>query len=142
MVTNQIKKLPLRVFYAFFAALLWAPAAFAETTKNFKLLGAGDKAQTPKTIADIACIVTKLALDFIPLIVAFAVVFFLVGLVKYMRHGDNEEKRSEGVKMMIYGTFGFFFLVSVWGIMRLAGHGLGFDLVIPQFKANQSFVCP
>lgn len=143
MVASQTKKLLTTAFYALVLGLLWAPTALAETAQNFKLLGGNEAQKAPKTVAEIACIVTKLALDFIPYLMLIAVGEFLMGLIKYIGHGDNEEKRTEGIKMMIYGTLGFFFMVSVWGIMRLAGAGLGFDVLIPQFKSGgvPAFTC-
>ncbi len=92
--------------------------------------------QTPKNVAEMACIVTKLALSFVPYIVVIAVGAFLMGLIKYVAHGDNEEKRSEGIKMMVYGTLGFFFMVSIWSILRLSANSFGLELLVPQFNSG------
>ena len=96
---------------------------------------------TPKNLAEMACIIIKLAQSFIPFLIVIAVGAFLQGLVKYIGHGDDEEKRSEGIKLMIYGTLGFFFMVSVWAILRLVAGSFGLGLFIPQFKASAPFVC-
>ncbi len=97
--------------------------------------------QTPTDISSMSCIVVKLALSFVPYIIVIAVGAFLQGLVKYIGHGDDEEKRGEGIKMMIYGTLGFFFMVSVWSLLRLVSASFHIGLFVPQFKASQSFVC-
>lgn len=93
------------------------------------------------TLGDIACSVTKLMLGFVPLLVVVAVVAFLQGLIKYVAHGDNEEKRTEGTKMMLYGIVGFFFMVAIWGILKIfvASFGMGV-LEIPQLKGT-AFSC-
>lgn len=93
--------------------------------------------QTPTQFSDIACNITKLALSIIPYLIFIASVAFIMGLVKYISHGDNEEKRSEGIKMMIYGTLGFFFMVSVWGILGIATKSFGINLVVPQFNTSE-----
>jgi hypothetical protein len=136
-----------KIFYILFLFLaggaqaladIGLPEAIGQPTNGYNT---GGIPQTPNSIAGMACIVTKLALSFIPYLVVIAVGAFLQGLVKYVGHGDDEEKRTEGIKMMIYGTLGFFFMVSVWSILRLTAGSFGVELVVPQFKANQSFVC-
>jgi Type IV secretion system pilin len=112
------------------------------------VFGAGDdflftssKPAEPKDFMSIVCLVVKLALDFVPYLVVIAIGAFLQGLIKYVGHGDNEEKKSEGRKMMIYGIVGFFFMVSVWGVLSLFTNSFGVQLAIPQFIANQSVGC-
>ena len=97
--------------------------------------------EAPGTFAEAACIVIKLSLDFIPYLVVIAVGFFIQGLIKYVGNGDSEEKRSEGRKMMIYGITGFFFMVSIWGILQLFTASFGLKLLIPQFNSDQTFKC-
>jgi heme/copper-type cytochrome/quinol oxidase subunit 2 len=55
----------------------------------------------------------------IPLIIAIAVVVFLVGVVKYITAGGDEEKRKEARNVMIYGIIGLFVMVAVWGLVNL-----------------------
>lgn len=64
----------------------------------------------------------------IPLLFAFALLFFLWGAFNYfVRGGSDEEKRKEGTQGMIYGIIGFVLMVSVWGIVNLIAGGLGFS---------------
>lgn len=93
----------------------------------------------PRNFSEAVCIVVKLALDFIPYLVVIALGAFLQGLIGYVGNGDNEEKRSEGRKMMIYGIVGFFFMVSIWGILALFTQSFGISLAIPQFKSDTNF---
>ncbi len=79
-----------------------------------------------------------LALDFVPYIIVIAVGAFLIGLIKYVSHGDNEEKRAEGNKMIVYGLLGFFFMVSIWGILEIFTGSFNIPLKTPQFKEDTS----
>lgn len=54
---------------------------------------------------------------FIVMFLSFAVVYFLWGVATYILQGDNEEKRSEGRQMMIYGIISIFVMVSIWGLV-------------------------
>ena len=64
----------------------------------------------------------------IPLLFAFALLFFLYGAFNYfIRGGDDEEKREKGTQMMIFAVIGFVLMVSIWGIVNLIAGGLGFS---------------
>ncbi len=54
----------------------------------------------------------------IPLLYAFAFLFFLFGMVRLF-FSDSEEKRQSGKQFALWGIIGFFVLFSVWGIVRL-----------------------
>jgi hypothetical protein len=123
--------------------------AFALTFTFFNsVFGAGDdflftsgKPSEPKNLTAFVCIVVKLALDFVPYLIVIAIGAFMQGLIKYVGHGDNEEKKTEGRKMMIYGIVGFFFMVSIWGVLSLFTNSFGVQLAIPQFNASQTVGC-
>lgn len=53
------------------------------------------------------------------LLFAFAVVFFLYGIMKYISSADDEENRKKGRSIMIYGIIGLFVMVSFWGIVNI-----------------------
>lgn len=55
----------------------------------------------------------------ITLVFAVAVVYFTYGLVKYLISPDNEEVRKTSKKHMIWGVFGMFIMVAVFGILNL-----------------------
>lgn len=96
--------------------------------------------KSPSNFREVICIFSKLVLDFIPYVFVIAIGAFLTGLIKYVGNGDNEEKRTEGTKMMVYGVLGFFFMVSVWGILKLFVSSFGFtDFGIPQFNSPEKF---
>ncbi len=51
------------------------------------------------------------------LIVGLAVLYFLLGVLKYIQGVGDETKRKEGVTMMTYGIIGLFVMVSLWGLV-------------------------
>ncbi len=55
----------------------------------------------------------------ITLLFAVAVVYFTYGLVKYLISPDNEELRKTSKQHMIWGVFGMFIMVAVFGILNL-----------------------
>ncbi len=50
---------------------------------------------------------------------AVAVAYFLYGVVQFFLNQDNEEKRSEGKKHMIYGIIGMTVMIGVFTIMNI-----------------------
>ena len=54
----------------------------------------------------------------IPIVITLALIYFIYGIGKYVTAKEDSEKESaRGI--MIYGTIGLFFIVSVWGIVVL-----------------------
>ena len=53
------------------------------------------------------------------LIIALAVIFFLLGVLKYIQSVGDETKRKEGTTMMVYGIVGIFVMVSLWGLVHV-----------------------
>lgn len=56
---------------------------------------------------------------FIPALIAVAFITFLVGVVKYVSAGDNEEKRQSGRLVMIYGIVVLLVMISFWGLVSI-----------------------
>lgn len=121
-----------KVYFSLLVAYLLVISPVSLLAQSFK------PPVAPSNFSEIICIFVKLILDFIPYVVVLAVGAFFFGLIKYVRHGDNEEKRAEGNKLMIYGIVGFFFIVSIWGILKLfvASFGLEKSFGVPQFKGT------
>ncbi|MEI6480562.1 MAG: hypothetical protein WCO12_03535 [bacterium] len=67
----------------------------------------------------------------VPLIIGFAMVVFLWGVLNYIFHANDVEKRKEGKNFMIWGLIGLFVMVSLWGIVAALANSLNFHLVIP-----------
>jgi hypothetical protein len=53
------------------------------------------------------------------LVLALALLFFFWGVAKFILNADNDEKRTEGKKVMIWGIIALFVMVSVWGLINI-----------------------
>lgn len=74
-----------------------------------------------------------------PLLIAVAVIFVLIGIITYIRAGDNEEKRSMGKNEMIYGIIGLFVMVSIWGLVAILSGTFNLDKDIPDIELLPNF---
>lgn len=74
-----------------------------------------------RSIQDAAVMVTGLINSvLVPLVFAVAFVVFIWGVFTYfIASGDNDEKRENGKKLMLYSIVGFFLMVSVWGLVNI-----------------------
>ena len=60
----------------------------------------------------------------IPVLVALALIFFIVGLIRFVISADAETREaSKG--MMWWGIVALFVIVSIWGIVTYIGNILG-----------------
>lgn len=57
----------------------------------------------------------------IGLFIGAAVVYFLLGVLKYMSKAGDDKEQEEGRKMMLYGIIGLFVMISVWGLVNVLG---------------------
>lgn len=64
-------------------------------------------------------------------IIGLGVVMFLIGVLQFVRAGDNEEKREGGRNMMIFGIIAIFVMVSVWGLVKILTTSFGIDYALP-----------
>jgi len=49
----------------------------------------------------------------------FAVLGFVRGIAVFIWWAENEEKRKDGKKFMLWGLVGMFLMVSFWGIIYI-----------------------
>lgn len=75
----------------------------------------------------------------IPVLIAAALVFFFIGLVKYIR--EPGKTGEAGRAIMTAGLVSLFIMVSVWGIVALAQNALGISgsasISIPRVPVGQ-----
>ena len=81
----------------------------------------------PSVLAVIGKISTEILNPIIALLFAVALIYFIVGVFKYIWNPDNEEMRGEGRRGMLWGIIGMFVMVSVFGIMKLIINSFGID---------------
>ena len=96
------------------------------------VLAAGS--QAPKTFKGVITLIEEYISYLIPLLFGIALVFFLMGVVKYIMYAGNEDKRSEGAKFMFYGIIGLAVMISVWGLVKIITGTFGFPFVIPDLN--------
>ena len=53
----------------------------------------------------------------VPILIGLAVIVFLWGVLQFVFHADDSDKRSEGKSFMIWGIIGIAVMVSVWGLV-------------------------
>jgi|SRR3989338_6049726 len=53
------------------------------------------------------------------LLLTLALIYFFVGLVKYIMSAGDEEAKGAGRSIMINGVIALFVMVSVWGLVNV-----------------------
>ena len=91
------------------------------------------------TISDIITTVKSITSLLVPLLIAIALIMFIVGVIKYITAGSDEEKRKEARNTIIYGVIGLFAIVAVWGLVGVITSTFGIDaggtISIPQLPS-------
>lgn len=59
------------------------------------------------------------------LLIGFAVLIFLWGIVVYLAQGENEEKRTEAKNYMVWGIICLVVMTSLWGLVYLVSNSFG-----------------
>jgi len=55
----------------------------------------------------------------IVLIIALALIYFLWGMANFILHADDEQARSKGKQVMVWGIIALFVMVSVWTLVKI-----------------------
>lgn len=64
-------------------------------------------------------VLSQIVNPIIYLLFALAVVYFVWGVMEFIRNADNSEKKADGYKHMIWGIVGIFIMVSAKGLINL-----------------------
>lgn len=72
-------------------------------------------------------LVIDLIYGVVPLIAALALMFFFLGLAKFILNAGDSKSHAEGRLFMTWGLVGLFVMVSLWGIIRFAYNDFGFS---------------
>ena len=78
----------------------------------------------------------------IGLIILGAFMFFLWGVMVFMKKADDQTKRAEGRWFMIWGTFALFMMVAVWGLVQILSNTFGLPTATPQNKTGNQQQAP
>lgn len=117
---NRTHRLLAR-FIATISLLALAPATYAQSalqsTNGITNLGSW-----------LVAIVAFIDVYIVPVVFALAFIVFVWGVYStFIAGATNEEKRSEGQKLVIYSLIGFFLMFSVWGLVNLLLGTFGFN---------------
>jgi len=67
----------------------------------------------------------------VPIIMTLALIYFFIGLGKYILSAGDEEKKGEGRNIMIYGVIALFVMAAVWGLVGVLINTFGIDAGAP-----------
>ncbi len=70
-------------------------------------------------ILDTINVVNRVLRAIVPMLITVALIVFIWGLIKYLMDVGNEEKRKQGIQLMLWGVVAIFVMSSVWGLVRL-----------------------
>lgn len=84
---------------------------------NPSACGSGD-------LSAILCKIGELLNTIMPLLIALGVVYFIWGVITYVISND-EEAKSRGRNMMIWGIIGLLVIVSIWGLVSILKNTFG-----------------
>lgn len=74
----------------------------------------------------------------IPLIFTLAFLYFLWGMVMFIRGADDVKKREESKKFIYWGIIGLTVMVAVWGIVRIVTATFGLGNTVPQLQTKDN----
>lgn len=63
----------------------------------------------------------------IPVLMSLAVVYFLWGLVKFIKNAADEKQHEDGKNIMVWGMIALFVMTAIWGIIGYLQYSLGFQ---------------
>lgn len=84
------------------AACAWVPFVAHAQVRNF---------------AEFVGLSISILQDVVVVIIGIAMLFFLWGVAQFILQANNEQKRSEGKTMMVWGIIALFVILSLWGII-------------------------
>lgn len=89
----------------------------------------------PTTLLELIARVNAIGSYVIPFLIGIGVFILLIGIVNYIRQGDNEEKRAEGRMFIIWGIVSIFVMLSVWGLVNILVQSFNLNQAIPNIPA-------
>ncbi|HEY4493770.1 MAG TPA: pilin [Candidatus Paceibacterota bacterium] len=91
---------------------------------SFAMLAPMSALAVGENLENLLSLIKRLVSGAIPVLVGLALIFFIVGLIRFVIAGDAE-KREDGKKMMWWGIVALFVIVSIWGIVEFIASTLG-----------------
>lgn len=128
------KHVPFAAAFAAILAIVPARALAAVDAATCRITGSLESIHDLFILA--ICFISRYI---VPLMFALAIVFFIYGVIGYIKNADNEAERTKGRDFMIWGIIALFVMVSVWGIVNLLRNTFSLndqELPIPQFPVD------
>lgn len=100
--------------------------------------------QNPGTINFILCKIAFFISSIIPILITLGVIYFIYGVITYAIAKD-EEAKTRGRDVMIYGLIALLVIVSIWGLVAILQNTFGIQgsakINIPCIE-TQGVKCP
>ena len=74
---------------------------------------------------------TNLGNTFIQILIAFAVIYIIYNVVRFIVSGSSDEKRKEYQNGILWGIVGLFVILSIWGLVRILTNTFRTDTTAP-----------
>ncbi len=85
----------------------------------------------------VSLIITSILKPVMLLMVSAAAVYFMYGVLTYVRRGEDEGDRAKGISMMWYGIVAIFVMISVWGLVYILINTFNLDTSAPPIPKLQ-----
>jgi heme/copper-type cytochrome/quinol oxidase subunit 4 len=77
-------------------------------------------AQEIRDVNSLTIKLTNLGNTFIQILIAFAVIWIIFNIVRFLIVGaDSEDKRKAARQAILWGIVGLFVILSIWGLVRI-----------------------
>ncbi len=80
--------------------------------------------RTGTNLQFVICRISQLLNTIVPILIILGVIFFIWGVVTYVIAQDDEAK-TRGRDLMIYGLIGLLVIVSMWGLVAILKNTFG-----------------
>ncbi len=97
-------------------------------------------AQTITDVNSLTQKATNIGNTFIQILIAFAVIYIIYNVVRFLIVGaDSEDKRKQARDAILYGVVGLFVILSIWGLVKILTNTFRTDNATPtnQFPVVQ-----
>lgn len=92
-------------------------------------------AQTVRDFDGLVQKIYNILSSIVPIIISLAVIVFLWGIFQLVK-SNSEDSRKDAIKIISFGVFALFVMVSVWGLVAILSNTFfgGGQTYIPQLR--------